>query len=229
MQLYYPFIITKKDFVKNADINASLFLPPRKGMLWSGEEALSRLRLAVKAEVIIIFSNKKIDDRTKYVIYKVECLRLWTCINSLATKFSFKSFCQLLDDTYRYVMANWDETFNYLLEKSEVYKPKKHQLLYHYTREDFEPIRYEKNLKTAYEKWLVEVWPTLLDKYKEKKLNEYLEPHKLKYLEQHKRMPFEELKSLTEYYNKKLDKIKINKIKYIQFTKLIKKINKGEL
>lgn len=228
LQLYYPFIISNKDYTKNDIVNATLFLPPRKGSLWTGDEAITRLKLAVKAEVIIIFNND-VEIKNRYVIYKVICLRFWTCINSLVTKLSFEEFCTLLDTTYNEVMNNWDETVKYLQEKTEVYKPRKDQTLYHYTREDFESIRYEKNIKAAYNKWIVEVWPTLLDKYKEQKLNKYLETFKAQYLEQNKRMPYEELQELTRQYIKVLDKIKINKIKYIQFTKIIKKLRNGEL
>ena len=126
-------------------------------------------------------------------------------------------------------MSNWEETVNYLQDKKEQFISKKDQLLYHYTREDFEPIRYEENRRVAYNKWIIEVWPTLLDKYKEKKLSEYLEPHIQKYTVKNKLMPKEELDRLTSIYKAKLDKIKINKIKYRRFATIIQKLNTGEL
>ena len=65
------------------------------------------------------------------------------------------------------------------------------------------------------------VFPTLLDKYKERKLAEYrLELGHI---------TFEEWERKSTAYKAKLDKIKITPIKYIQFTKLIKKIKNGEL
>lgn len=216
LDLYYPFIVSNKDYVKKGDLNASIFLPPRKGKLWGGEEAITRLKLAVKAEVIIIFSNTDIDVKLQYVIYKIECLKLWTCINSLVTKFSFNDFAKLLDDTYDYVMNNWDETVELLQEKTEVYKPRRDQVLYHYTREDFLSIRYEENKKDAYNKWVIEVWPTLLDKYKAQKLEEYTKSLR--------NISSEEYFRLVENYKKRLDKIKINKIKYRRFVDIINQL-----
>lgn len=221
LNTYHPEILNNKDYSRKAGINADLFLPYRNNGLWAGDDAISRLKLAVKAEVIIIFSNEELTETEQNVIYKTECLRLWTRINSLVTPFSFEQFKNLLDDTRNYVMNNWDETVQYLQEKTLSFKPKKDQVLYHYTREDFEPIRYEKNLKTAYNKWIVEVWPTLLDKYKTNKMNEYTKTLR--------NMTSEQYFVLKKKYEEKLNKIQINEIKYIQFTKLIKKIKNGEL
>lgn len=221
LNTYHPEILNNKDYSRKADINADLFLPYRNNGLWSGDDAISRLKLAVKAEVIIIFSNPDLSENEQLVIYRTECLRLWTRINSLKTRFTFEQFKTLLDETYIYVMNNWDDTVIYLQERTLAFKPKKDQVLYHYTKDDFMLIRYEKNIKTAYNKWIEEVWPTLLDKYKARKLNEYISTlHN---------MPAEQYFKLKEQYEQKLDKIKINKIKYIQFTKLIKKIKNGEL
>ncbi len=221
LNTYHPEILNNKDYSRKAGINADLFLPYRNNGLWAGDDAISRLKLAVKAEVVIIFSNEELTETEQNVIYKTECLRLWTRINSLVTPFSFEQFKNLLDDTYNYVINNWDETVQYLQEKTLSFKPKKDQVLYHYTREDFEPIRYEKNLKAAYNKWIVEVWPTLLDSYKTKKLNEYTQTLR--------NMSSEQYFSLKKKYEEKLNKIQINQIKYRRFVTIIKSIKNGEL
>ena len=220
LQLYYPFIVNNKAYSKKNDINANIFLPPRKGKLWTCEEAITRLKLAVKAEVLVIFSGKT-PDKSLMGIYKVECLRLWTCINSLVTRFSFNQFMSLLDETLFYVLNHWDETVKLIKEKTEVYKPRRDQILYHYKREDFEHIRYEKNCKAAYDKWIVEVWPTLLDKYKAQKLDEYSKTLR--------NMTSEDYFKYRSEYNERLNKIKITKIGYVQFTKIIKKLKMNEL
>lgn len=221
LNYYHPEILNNKDYSRKAEINADLFLPYRNNGLWAGDDAISRLKIAVKAEVVIIFSNSDLTETEQNVIYKTECLRLWTRINSLVTPFSFEQFKRLLDDTHNYVMNNWDETIQYLQEKTIAFKPKKDQVLYHYTREDFEPIKYEKNLKTAYNKWIAEVWPTLLDKYKTKKLNEYTQTLR--------NMDSEQYFNLKRKYEEKLNKIQINKIKYRRFVTIIKSIKNGEL
>lgn len=221
LKTYHPEILNNKEYSKKAGLNADIFLPYRKGALWSGSDAISRLKLAVKAEVIIIFSDDTLSNKEQFVIYKTECLRLWCRINSLTTKFSFDQFKNLLDDCYKDVITNWDNEVEYLQEKQNAFKYKKDQVLYHFTRADFEPIRYEKNLKTAYNVWMEQVFPTLLDKYKERKLKEYrIELG---------HVTFEEWQKKSKAYQIKLDKIKITPIKYIQFTKLIKKIKNGEL
>lgn len=221
LNTYHPEILNNKEYSKKADLNADIFLPYRNNGLWSGSDAISRLTLAVKAEVVIIFSNPKLSETEQCVIYRTECLRLWTRINSLLTPFSFEQFKALLDKCYHEVINNWDEQVEFLQNKQEGFKYKKDQVLYHFTRVDFEPIRYEKNLKTAYKVWIETVFPTLLDKYKERKLQELrveLGP-----------TTFEEWERRSKAYKVKLDKIKITPIKYIQFTKLIKKIKNGEL
>lgn len=218
---YHPEILNNKEYSIKAGINADRFLPYRKNALWCGEDALSRLKLAVKAEVIIVFSNEELDETEQLVIYRTECLRLWTRINSLVTKLSFNEFKDLLNNTYNNVMANWDETVEFLQNKMEAFKPHKDQVLYHYTREDFESIRNEKNCKVAYERWIVEIWPTLLDKYKAKKLDEYSKTLR--------NMSSEQYFKIREQYKEKLDKIKINEIKYRRFVSIIKKIKMNEL
>lgn len=221
LNTYHPEILNNKEYSKKAGLNADVFLPYRKGALWTGSDAISRLELAVKAEVVIIFSNTELTETEQCVIYKTECLRLWTRINSLVTPFTFEQFKSLLDKCYYEVTNNWDEQVEFLQNKQNDFKYKKDQVLYHYKREDFEPIRFEKNLKTAYQVWMDTVFPTLLDKYKERKLQEFkLELGKV---------TFEEWEKKSKAYKAKLDKIKINPIKYIQFTKFIKKIKNGQL
>lgn len=221
LNTYHPEILNNKDYSRKAGLNADIFLPYRNNGLWSGDDAISRLKLACKAEVVIIYSNPELTETEQNVIYRTECLRLWTRINSLITPFTFEQFKNLLNKCYSEVINNWNEQVEWLQQKQEGFKYKKDQVLYHFTKADFEPVRYEKNLKTAYNVWIEKVFPTLLDKYKERKLNELrIEMGPSTYEEWEKR---------SKAYKAKLDKIKITPIKYIQFTKLIKKIKNGEL
>lgn len=223
-------ILSNPEYSRKAGLNADIFLPYRKGALWSGADAISRLKLAVKAEVVIIFSNENLTLLEQKSIYVNECLRLWTRINSLTTSLTYDQFRDLLNECYDAVISNWDESVKYLLDKQERIKPKKDQVLYHYTREDFEPIRYFEKIKDAYNYWIENIWPTLLESYKKKKLNEYMTEYSNNYVEQfNKRLSFEKAEDVKKQYLVKLDKIKINKIKYIQFTKIIKKLRNGEL
>lgn len=217
----YSDILNNKDYSRKAELNADTFLPYRNNGLWTGSDAISRLKLAVKAEVIIIFSNTELSEAQQKDYYVAECLRLWTRINSLVTPYTYEQFKQLLNTCYNEVMDDWDNQVAFLQDKQKDFRYKKDQVLYHFTKADFEPIRYEKNLKTAYNVWMEKVFPTLLDKYKERKLAEYrLELGHI---------TFEEWERKSTVYKAKLDKIKITPIKYIQFTKLIKKIKNGEL
>lgn len=223
-------ILSNKDFSNKNGLNADIFLPYQRNRFWEGADAISRLKLAAKAEVVIIFSNTDKDIKELTNIYVTECLRLWTRINSRTTSLTIDQFRDLLNDCYNDVMNDWDKQVKYLQKKQEQLKPKKDQVLYHYTREDFEPIRYFDKIKEAYNYWIENIWPNLLEDYKRKKMAEYLKEYSNTYFATYnKRLSYEDLTVAKEHYQTKLDKIKINKIKYIQFTKIIKKLRNGEL
>jgi len=168
LDTFYPAPLDKRYSLK-AGLNTDIFLPYRKNALWSGEIAISRLRLAVMAKVIIIYSDLELTALEQEVIYKTECLRLWCRIDSLRTKFSFKDFKKLLDTCFAYTVENWDEVVADLQDKQEKFKYKRKQTMYHYTAEDFNVVSSEMTLKEAYEKWLTTKYPFLLEKYKTKK------------------------------------------------------------
>lgn len=223
-------ILNNKEYSKKADINADIFLPYLKNKFWEGSDAISRLKLAVKAEVVIIFSNTELTESEQTNIYLIECLRLWTRINSRTTSLTKDQFIYLLNNCYNDVMNDFDNQVKYLQDKQEKLKPKKDQVLYHYTREDFEPIRYFEKSKDAYNYWIENIWPNLLDNYKQKKLNEYMNEYTNNYVEQfNKRLSFEKAEEVKKQYLVKLNKIKINKIKYRRFVSIIEKLRNGEL
>lgn len=223
-------ILNNKEYSRKGDINADIFLPYLKNRFWEGSDAISRLKLAVKAEVVIIFSNTDKDIKELTNIYVTECLRLWTRINSKTTSLTIDQFRDLLNDCYNDVMNDFDNQVKYLQEKQEKLKPKKDQVLYHYTREDFEPIRYFDKIKEAYNYWIENIWPNLLDNYKQKKLNEYMNEYTNNYVDQfNKRLSFEKNEEVKKQYLIKLNKIKINKIKYRRFVSIIEKLRNGEL
>ena len=107
-------ILNNKEYSKKGDINADIFLPYLKNRFWEGADAISRLRLAVKAEVVIIFSNTELSELEQQKIYLIECLRLWTRINSRTTSLTKDQFIGLLNKCYNDVMDDWDETVNML-------------------------------------------------------------------------------------------------------------------
>lgn len=223
-------ILNNKDFSNKNGLNADIFLPYQRNRFWEGADAISRLKLAVKAEVVIIFSNTEKDFKELKSIYVIECLRLWTRINSRTTSLTKDQFRDLLNDCYNEVMNDFDNQVEYLQEKQEKLKPKKDQVLYHYTREDFEPIRYFEKRKDAYNYWIENIWPNLLEDYKKKKLNEYMTEYTNNYVEQfNKRLSFEKAEEVKKQYLVKLNKIKINKIKYRRFVSIIEKLKNGEL
>ena len=221
-------ILNNKDFSNKNGLNADIFLPYQRNRFWEGADAISRLKLAVKAEVVIIFSNTEKDFKELKSIYVIECLRLWTRINSRTTSLTKDQFRDLLNDCYNEVMNDFDNQVEYLQEKQEKLKPKKDQVLYHYTREDFEPIRYFEKRKDAYNYWIENIWPNLLEDYKRKKMAEYIKEYSNTYFATYnKRLSYEDLTIAKERYQVKLDKIKINKIKYRRFVSIIEKLKNG--
>ena len=169
---FYPQPLDKR-YSKKASINADVFLPYRKNVLWSGETAISRLKLAAKAKIIIIFSDSDLEEKDQFNTYIIECLRLWCRIDSLRTNFSFKQFNDLLIKTYEYTIQNWDEVVEELQDKQEKFKFKRKQTLYHYKAEDFNCVYPFMTLREAYKDWIEYNFPNLLKYYKIQKVNEF--------------------------------------------------------
>ena len=107
-------ILSNKDFSNKNGLNADIFLPYQRNRFWEGADAISRLKLAVKAEVVIIFSNTNKDIKELINIYVTECLRLWTRINSRTTSLTIDQFKDLLNDCYNEVMNDFDNQVEYL-------------------------------------------------------------------------------------------------------------------
>ena len=168
---FYPRPLDDK-YARKADLNANVFLPYRTNVLWSGQKAIKRLTLAVKAKVFIIFIQNDLTEQERLVIYRTECLRLWLRINSLTTKFTFEQFKGLLDSCYSEVMSNWDDELEELLRLQEIYKPKRKQTLYHYKEEDFSSVLPYMTLNEAYTNWIEWQFPTLLKYFKYEKERE---------------------------------------------------------
>lgn len=173
LNIYHPEIMQNPVYSKKAGLNADVFLPYRRNALWYGEEAISRLKLAVKAEVVIVFSVQDLSDLELQVIYKTQCLRLWTRINSLKTRFSFEQFKNLVNNCYKEVIENWNEQVEFLLNKQPKFKFKRKQTLYHYTENDFSIVNSLMTLSEAYNYWMKYTFPTLLENYKNKKIKEF--------------------------------------------------------
>jgi len=219
LMTYHPEILNNLDYSRKASINADIFLPYRKNALWVGEEAISRLKLACKAEVIIIFSNPDLTTTEQNVIYKTECLRLWTRINSLLTPFTFEQFKNLLDECYNEVIYNWDEQIEFLQNKQNSFKFKRKQTLYHYTTEDFCIINSLMTLSEAYKFWVEVSFPNLLSRYKDKKIREFsVEAAVNEWSSELKESKFKQLK-------KDLELIKIKKPSLQAFRKLLQRNN----
>lgn len=172
LKSYHPELLNK-EYSRKAGLNADIFLPYRKGAFWSGSDAISRLKLAVKAEVVIIFSNPDLNELQQKDLYINECLRLWTRINSTTTSLSYKQFIELLNKCYNEVIDNWEDEVEYLLDKQEEFKFKRKQTLYHYNTRDFDNIYSFMTLSEAYNDWLKYKFPNLLDNYKATKRREF--------------------------------------------------------
>ena len=219
LNTYHPEILNNKAYSRKAGLNADIFLPYRNNGLWSGSDAISRLKLAVKAEVVIIFSNAELTETEQQVIYKTECLRLWTRINSLATPLSFEQFKSLLDTCYNDEMTDWCETICMLQDKHESFKPKRKQTLYHYSVSDFDNIYPTMTLREAYNDWMKYQFPNLLNRYKAEKLRQFaVDSMQNDWSEEFKEMKYNKLKA-------DLELIRIKEPSKLAFRKLLDRYN----
>lgn len=219
LKTYHPEILNNPEYSKKAGLNADVFLPYRKNGLWSGKDAISRLVLACKAEVVIVYSNPDLTETEQNVIYKTECLRLWCRINSLTTPLTFNQFKELLSKCYSDVIQNWESEVEFLQDKQEGFKPKRKQTLYHYTTEDFDNIQSYMTLNEAYQDWLTIKFPYLLERFRYKKIKEFgVEALINEWSEDFKEYKFKQLKS-------DLDLVKIKQPNILAFRKLLQRYN----
>lgn len=181
LKTYYNQDIKYAHMSEDHKININYILPYRKVKAtgkfngFYGQPARERLKLAILAKAYIMqeLGNTNLGD------FGYECLRLYTLVNSCYDKddttilqmlISFENFSEGC-------MAAWDKALNErestkkLLEKvCNKYKPKREQKIYHYTLKDFELVKYEPTYEAAYNKWKIECFPFILDKFKEREL-----------------------------------------------------------
>ena len=219
LNTYHQEILNNKDYSRKAGLNADIFLPYRNNGLWTGSDVIARLKLAVKAEVIIIFSSSELTETEQQVIYKTECLRLWTRINSLTASLTFEQFKSLLDDCYNEVINNWDETLSILYDKQDGFKPKRKQTLYHYSVSDFDNIYPTMTLREAYNDWMKYKFPNLLNRYKAEKLRQFaVDSMQNEWSDKFKEMKYNNLKA-------DLELIRIKEPSKLAFRKLLDRYN----
>ena len=239
-------------------IDINVILPYTTKPIYYGRYAMMRLKYAIEAKAVIMFENgylTGLEDET-LIIYIKESLHLFLRVDSLQFKnllvnykpneenHEYLWFSDTVIDTFNRIKNEYNERNNndgwkneikFLEDKTEYFKPKRKQTLYHYQFEDFEMIRNFKNFKEAHKYWIENVWPTLLDNYKEKKLNEYKESIKkwnvyVKneniHYENFNGYDFDEYQTLIDDYKKDLDLIKIKPLSYNRFYKTIQKLVK---
>ena len=218
-------------------ININYILPYRKcidgkfnGLY--GNMAIDRLQMALEAKAVIMYSKEFKNEETAGK-FGYEALRLFLRIKSFDENYkqllTFDEFNEMVLKAKYLAENDYDSQYRKLTNICKQLMPKRDPVLYHYKREDFEPIKYENSLKDAYNKWMKEVHPTLLEKHKKKLLDDYMRLIRLSNCEHNHRMDVEEFNEKVNEYKAKLDKIKIRPISYQRFCKLIKKIREGKL
>lgn len=218
LNTFYPQPLDKV-YSRKADIDSDLFLPYRKNRLFTGENAISRLKLAVKAKAVIIYSNADLSEIQQDVVYRTECLRLWCRINSLTVKFPFESFKNLLNDTKELIDNDLASVVEELQTKTPDFKFKRKQTLYHYKQSDFDIVSSYMPLKEAYNTWIEITFPHLLDRFKEQKIREF----QIKSMNNEWSQEYKE-----EQYNRFLEDFKLIRIKKpskAAFKELLKRFN----
>lgn len=234
-----------KEYIRGKDeklmeINVNRLLPytkTKKSMLY-GDYAIERLELAIKAKAVIMMINSDLEDIKMKERFIIECFYLFLRIDSTRTlKLTYEKFGDIVMNTYQYVILSykdnekWDSLIKELEDKCMYYKPKRIPVLYHYKLEDFEMVKYCDTWKEAYIKWTNEVFPTLLDKYKENEINKFKQYLQVRSLDGHK-LKTEHYEELINKRKAELDRLKINCPKTVKHFKAIvedlKKNNKGQ-
>lgn len=227
-EVYPEFEYGYAEEYEGININKILRYTNNKKYMLYGDEAVYRLRYAIKAKAYIMSKLNDLDDLHKYVY---ECLYLYLRVNTLTIKYSFKSF---VDD----VLSNYNifykmnektslEAKKTLLELTERCKSKRVQVKYHFTLEDFQYVNgiYD-SWQEAYDQWINNYFDSLLDNYKKRELMKYkmsLQAEKLS----GKYMSTELYNKLIEKKEKELDQIKIAKLSYSGFRGTVSKLLKA--
>lgn len=212
------------------NINSILRYTKSPKQMLFGPEAVHRLRIAMKAKAYIMGCLGDLDHQ-KFIF---ECLHLFLRINSIYTKYNYTTFANDVESTYK-------EVLNLTIKKASKFekdlsdmtsrcKPKRVQIKYHYSIEDFTSILdiYNHNRKEAYSIWLKDVYPGLLESYKNREFDKYVSSL-IKDQVTGSYISNDLYKVLTDNKKKELDQLKINKLSYDAFCKTIIRLKKNNI
>lgn len=210
------------------NINKILRYTNNKRYMLYGDEALYRLKMAMRAKAYIM---RELGDLADFKKFAYECLYLYLRINTLTVNYSFKSFADDVKSIYN-IIYNLDEESSSdvkkdLLDLTNRCKAKRVQVKYHYTLEDFKYVNgVYSSWQDAYDAWINNYFEDLLDNYKKRTIASYkmsLQQDKLA----NKYMTFELYTKLVEKKERDLDQIKISKLSFAGFKSTISKLFKA--
>ena len=210
------------------NINKILRYTNNKRYMLYGDEALYRLKMAMRAKAYIM---KELGDLNDFHKYLYECLYLYLRVNSLTFKYSFKSFSDDVLSAYNiiYSMDENDalETKKTLLDLTNRCKSKRVQVKYHFTLDDFKYVNgVYSSWQEAYDAWINNYFGSLLEDYKKRTLDSYkmsIQQDKLA----GKYMTPELYVKLVEKKEKDLEQVKIVKLSFAGFKSTICKLFKA--
>lgn len=210
------------------NINKILRYTNNKRYMLYGDEALYRLKMAMRAKAYIMRETGDIADFRRYLY---ECLYLYLRINTLTVNYSFKSFSDDVKNIYNrfYSMDEKDaiEAKKMLLELTNRCKSKRVQVKYHFTLEDFKYVNgVYSSWQEAYDAWVNNYFNDLLSDYKKNTLAAYKQSIQQDKLAG-KYMSPELYVKLVEKKEKELDQVKIVKLSFSGFKATICKLFKA--
>jgi hypothetical protein len=210
------------------NINKILRYTNNKRYMLYGDEALYRLKMAMRAKAYIM---RELGDLADFKKFAYECLYLYLRINTLTVSYTFKMFSDDVKSIYN-IIYNLDEESSSdvkrdLLKLTNRCKTKRAQVKYHFTLDDFKYVNgVYTNWQDAYDAWLNNYFEDLLDNYKKRTIASYkmsLQQDKLA----NKYMTFELYTKLVEKKERELDQIKISKLSFAGFKSTISKLFKS--
>lgn len=210
------------------NINKILRYTNNKRYMLYGDEALYRLKMAMRAKAYIMRETGDIADFRRYLY---ECLYLYLRINTLTVNYSFKSFSDDVKTIYNrfYSMDEKDATDakKMLLELTCRCKSKRVQVKYHFTLEDFKYVNgVYSSWQEAYDAWVNNYFNDLLSNYKKRTLDAYKQGIQQDKLAD-KYMTPELYVKLVEKKEKELDQVKIVKLSFAGFKSTVCKLFKA--
>ena len=210
------------------NINKILRYTNNKRYMIYGDEALYRLKMAMRAKAYIM---RELGDLADFKKFAYECLYLYLRINTLTVKYSFKSFTDDVKTIYNrfYNMEEKDatEAKKTLLELTNCCKSKRVQVKYHFTLEDFKYVNgFYSSWQDAYDAWINNYFDSLLDDFKKQTLAAYMQSIQQDNLAG-KYMTPELYVKLVEKKERELDKVKIVKLSFAGFKSTICKLFKA--